>query len=56
MQIVSPDPDNPLLWSNISHVMTQLGRFQEGLENAIKACELYPDWPKVYICAIINVD
>ncbi|XP_037536609.1 tetratricopeptide repeat protein 28 [Nematolebias whitei] len=40
------DPQNCILYSNRSAAFLKLGRHQAALEDAGKACELNPKWPK----------
>lgn len=41
------DKSDHLVQSNIACILLSLGRFEESLLPANKACELQPDWPKV---------
>ena len=41
------DKSDHLVQSNIACILLALGRFEESLLPANKACELQPDWPKV---------
>lgn len=41
------DPQNCILYSNRSAALLKLGRHQEALDDAARACELNPKWPKV---------
>lgn len=43
------DPQNCILYSNRSAAFLKLGRHQAALEDAGKACELNPKWPKVRV-------
>ncbi|CAG5921992.1 unnamed protein product [Menidia menidia] len=40
------DPQNCILFSNRSAALLKLGQHQAALEDAEKACELNPKWPK----------
>ncbi|XP_010788388.1 tetratricopeptide repeat protein 28-like [Notothenia coriiceps] len=44
------DPQNCILFSNRSAARLKLGQHQAALEDAEKACELNPKWPKVASC------
>lgn len=44
------DPQNCILYSNRSAALLKLGQHQEALDDAVKACELNPKWPKVSLC------
>lgn len=46
------DKSDHLVQSNIACILLALGRFEESLQPANKACELQPDWPKV--CLLIS--
>ncbi|KAG8012154.1 Tetratricopeptide repeat protein 28, partial [Nibea albiflora] len=41
------DPQNCILYSNRSAALLKLGQHQAALDDAEKACELNPKWPKV---------
>uniref|UniRef100_A0A3Q2ZQE9 Uncharacterized protein n=1 Tax=Kryptolebias marmoratus TaxID=37003 RepID=A0A3Q2ZQE9_KRYMA len=41
------DPQNCILYSNRSAARLKLGQHQAALEDAERACELNPKWPKV---------
>ncbi|KAL6114469.1 uncharacterized protein ACO6RY_05224 [Pungitius sinensis] len=41
------DPQNCILYSNRSAARLKLGQHQAALDDAEKACELNPKWPKV---------
>lgn len=41
------DPQNCILYSNRSAALLKLGRHQEALDDAGRACQLNPKWPKV---------
>lgn len=41
------DPQNCILYSNRSAALLRLGQHQAALDDAEKACELNPKWPKV---------
>lgn len=41
------DPQNCILYSNRSAALLKLGRHQAALDDAEKACQLNPKWPKV---------
>uniref|UniRef100_A0A672GUL5 Uncharacterized protein n=1 Tax=Salarias fasciatus TaxID=181472 RepID=A0A672GUL5_SALFA len=43
------DPQNCILYSNRSAAFLKLGQHQAALEDAEKACELNPKWPKVSV-------
>ncbi|XP_078371625.1 LON peptidase N-terminal domain and RING finger protein 3-like isoform X2 [Oculina patagonica] len=48
-----------LVQSNIACISLSLGRFEESLLRANKACELQPDWPKGFYrkgCALIGLN
>ncbi|XP_062237099.1 tetratricopeptide repeat protein 28-like [Platichthys flesus] len=40
------DPQNCILYSNRSAALLKMGQHQVALEDAEKACELNPKWPK----------
>ncbi|XP_035854911.1 tetratricopeptide repeat protein 28-like [Sander lucioperca] len=40
------DPQNCILYSNRSAALLKLGQHQAALDDAGKACELNPKWPK----------
>ncbi|KAK2902312.1 hypothetical protein Q8A73_012058 [Channa argus] len=40
------DPQNCILYSNRSAALLKLGQHQAALDDAEKACELNPKWPK----------
>ncbi|KAM7391554.1 hypothetical protein PAMP_022236 [Pampus punctatissimus] len=40
------DPQNCILYSNRSAALLKLGHYQAALQDAEKACELNPKWPK----------
>nr|XP_019949215.1 PREDICTED: tetratricopeptide repeat protein 28-like [Paralichthys olivaceus] len=42
------DPQNCILYSNRSAALLKMGQHQVALEDAEKACELNPKWPKAY--------
>ncbi|XP_054719105.1 tetratricopeptide repeat protein 28-like [Uloborus diversus] len=42
------DPGNHVLYSNRSAAYIKLGKFGKALQDAIKARELHPKWPKAY--------
>ncbi|KAM8887186.1 tetratricopeptide repeat protein 28-like isoform 2-T2 [Spinachia spinachia] len=42
------DPQNCILYSNRSAARLKLGQHQAALDDAEKACELNPKWPKAY--------
>uniref|UniRef100_A0A671YF15 Tetratricopeptide repeat domain 28 n=1 Tax=Sparus aurata TaxID=8175 RepID=A0A671YF15_SPAAU len=42
------DPQNCILYSNRSAALLKLGQHQAALDDAEKACELNPKWPKVW--------
>ena len=46
------DKSDHLVQSNIACILLALGRFEESLQPANKACELQPDWPKVCLLII----
>lgn len=43
------DPQNCILYSNRSAARLKLGQHQAALDDAEKACELNPKWPKVSV-------
>lgn len=43
------DPQNCILFSNRSAAFLKLGQHQAALDDAEKACELNPKWPKVSV-------
>ncbi|KAF7199938.1 tetratricopeptide repeat protein 28-like [Nothobranchius furzeri] len=43
------DPQNCILYSNRSAAFLKLGQHQAALDDAEKACELNPKWPKVSV-------
>lgn len=43
------DPQNCILYSNRSAALLKLGQHQAALDDAEKACELNPKWPKVSV-------
>uniref|UniRef100_A0A8C6UZS0 Tetratricopeptide repeat protein 28 n=1 Tax=Neogobius melanostomus TaxID=47308 RepID=A0A8C6UZS0_9GOBI len=43
------DPQNCILFSNRSAALLRLGQHQAALDDALKACELNPKWPKVRV-------
>lgn len=43
------DPQNCILYSNRSAALLKLGQHQAALDDAGKACELNPKWPKVSV-------
>lgn len=46
-EALQADPQNCILYSNRSAALLKLGHHQAALEDAEKACELNPKWPKV---------
>ncbi|SBT72104.1 Hsp70/Hsp90 organizing protein, putative [Plasmodium malariae] len=46
---IKNDPEDHVLYSNLSGAFSSLGRFYEALENANKCIRLKKDWPKGYI-------
>ncbi|SBS87213.1 Hsp70/Hsp90 organizing protein, putative [Plasmodium ovale] len=46
---IKNDPQDHVLYSNLSGAFASLGRFYEALENANKCISLKKDWPKGYI-------
>uniref|UniRef100_A0AAQ4QEH6 Tetratricopeptide repeat domain 28 n=1 Tax=Gasterosteus aculeatus aculeatus TaxID=481459 RepID=A0AAQ4QEH6_GASAC len=42
------DPQNCILYSNRSAARLKLGQHQAALDDAEKACELNPKWPKIF--------
>ena len=43
------DPQNCILYSNRSAALLKLGQHKAALDDAEKACELNPKWPKVSV-------
>uniref|UniRef100_A0A3Q3F6J9 Uncharacterized protein n=1 Tax=Labrus bergylta TaxID=56723 RepID=A0A3Q3F6J9_9LABR len=43
------DPQNCILYSNRSAALLKLGQHLAALDDAEKACELNPKWPKVIL-------
>lgn len=43
------DPQNCILYSNRSAALLKLGQHRAALDDAVKACELNPKWPKVSV-------
>ncbi|KAK3739096.1 hypothetical protein QZH41_018239 [Actinostola sp. cb2023] len=59
IEAVKLDPNDPLLNSNISHLMIQNGQFEQGLLHANIACKVRPEWPKGFYrrgCALIGLE
>ena len=44
---LSLDPTNHILYSNRSAALVKMGRFEQALQDAIRAKELNSQWPKV---------
>uniref|UniRef100_A0A673C6G1 Tetratricopeptide repeat domain 28 n=1 Tax=Sphaeramia orbicularis TaxID=375764 RepID=A0A673C6G1_9TELE len=49
------DPQNCILYSNRSAALLKLGQYQAALDDAEKACELNPKWPKVSVSQLLKV-
>ncbi|GLD66788.1 tetratricopeptide repeat protein 28 isoform X1, partial [Lates japonicus] len=49
------DPQNCILYSNRSAALLKLGQHQAALDDAEKACELNPKWPKVMMVPIKGI-
>lgn len=47
---LSLDPANHILYSNRSAALVKMGRFEQALQDAIRARELNSQWPKVKFC------
>ncbi|EEB13728.1 rapsynoid, putative [Pediculus humanus corporis] len=45
---LSLDPTNHILYSNRSAALVKMGRFEQALQDAIRAKELNSQWPKAY--------
>ena len=48
-EALQADPQNCILYSNRSAALLKMGQHQVALEDAEKACELNPKWPKVSV-------
>ena len=46
------DPTNHILYSNRSAAYVKMGQFAQALQDATKARELNPNWPKVNIISV----
>ncbi|KAI3371906.1 hypothetical protein L3Q82_006779 [Scortum barcoo] len=46
------DPQNCILYSNRSAALLKLGQHQASLDDAEKACELNPKWPKCWVMTL----
>ncbi|KAK9522531.1 hypothetical protein VZT92_018987 [Zoarces viviparus] len=49
------DPQNCILYSNRSAARLKLGQHQAALDDAAKACELNPKWPKVSVPHLLQL-
>lgn len=48
------DPTNHILYSNRSAALVKMGQFTQALQDATRARELNPKWPKVKIITFTN--
>jgi Flp pilus assembly protein TadD len=54
-EAIQLDPANHILYSNRSAAHIKMGQFTKALQDAIKAKELNPEWPKVNMfCHIVK--
>ena len=54
-EAIALDPHNHILYSNRSAAHIKLAKFAHALQDATKARELNPKWPKVSVCVYVYV-